>query len=98
MRRQGRREAGVYCLVVALAPPPDGQARVAFVVSRRYSPKAVLRNRARRLLREAYRQARPGLCSAWVLLVARQRLQRVRMQDVLGDLRSACSRLGLVLP
>lgn len=98
MRREGRREAGAYCLVVATVPPPDGQDRVAFVVSRRYSTKAVVRNRARRLLREAYRQVRPGLRSAWLLLVARQRMQNVRMQDVLNDLRTRCSRLGLLSP
>jgi ribonuclease P protein component len=96
VRHQGRRAPGRLCVAAALTPPPDGQARVAFVVSRRYSPKAVVRNRARRLLREAYRQVRPGLTSAWLVLIPRQRMQPVRMQDVLADLRSVCRQLGLL--
>lgn len=69
---------------------------MAFVVSRRYSPKAVVRNRARRLLREAYRQTAADLQPAWLVLIPRARLQRARMQDVLADLRLACGRLGLL--
>lgn len=98
MRQQGRREAGGFCVTAAVTPSPDGQRRVAFVVSRRYSPKAVVRNRARRLLREAYRQLCPGLLSAWMVLIPRVRMQQARMQDVLADLRSACRRLGLLAP
>ena len=95
VRTHGRREAGPLCVVSAVWPPPDGERRVGFVVSRRYSPKAVTRNRARRLLREAYRQALPDLLPAWIVLIPRYRLQGAMMQDVLAALREACRRLGL---
>lgn len=96
VRQQGCRDAGPLCVVSAVRPPPDDACRVAFIVSRRYSPKAVVRNRARRLLREAYRQTVADLLPAWVVLIPRQRLQRARMQDVLADLREVCRRIGLL--
>lgn len=37
------------------------QPRLGMVVSRRVSPKAVVRNRIRRLIRESFRRARPHL-------------------------------------
>ena len=96
MRQHGRKEAPRHCVVSVVQPPPDGLARVAFVVSRRYSRKAVVRNRARRLLREAYRQLFPMLSPAWMVLIPRARLQEARMQEVLADLTVACRRLGLL--
>jgi ribonuclease P protein component len=96
VRQQGTRDAGPLCVVSAVRPPPDAAPRVAFIVSRRYSPKAVVRNRARRLLREAYRQTVAQLQPAWVVLIPRQRLQQARMQDVLTDLRNVCRRIGLL--
>ena len=96
VRQQGIRDAGPFCVVSAVRPPPDAAPRVAFVVSRRYSPKAVVRNRARRLLREAYRQTVADLLPAWVVLIPRRRLQQARLQDVLADLQKACRRIGLL--
>jgi ribonuclease P protein component len=96
VRQQGTRDAGPLCVVSAVRPPPDSACRVAFIVSRRYSPKAVVRNRARRLLREAYRQTVADLLPAWVVLIPRRRLQQARMQDVLADLRDVCRRIGLL--
>ena len=96
VRRQGTRGAGPLCVVSVVRPPPDTQRRVAFIVSRRYSPKAVVRNRARRLLREAYRQTVADLPPAWVVLIPRRPLQQARLQEVLDDLHDVCRRLGLL--
>lgn len=96
MRQHGRRDASPLCVVSAVWPPPDTARRVAFVVSRRYSPKAVVRNRARRLLREAYRQTVAELPPAWLVLIPRRPLQKARMQDVLADVRDLCRRIGLL--
>lgn len=96
VKQQGTREAGPLCVVSAVRPPPDTASRVAFIVSRRYSPKAVVRNRARRLLREAYRQTVADLLPAWVVLIPRRHLQQARMQEVLADLRNVCRRIGLL--
>lgn len=97
MKQDGRTAARRTCVVAALAPPPDGARRVGFIVSRKYSPKAVGRNRARRVLREAYRQLCPHLTPAWIALIPRARLRGAKTDEVLLDLRRACAELDLLL-
>lgn len=92
------RKQGVKCaasrLVVSIADPPDDRRRLAIIVSRRYSNKAVVRNRARRLLREAYRQLLPWLKPAWMVILPRQKMKGAKLQDVLPELRKSIDRLA----
>ena len=96
VRSHGQSRAGKCCVVAAVAPPPDGAQRVAFVISRRYCTKAVTRNRARRLMRETYRQLRPALKLSWLVLIPRYRMQNARLADVAKDVTHACRALGLL--
>jgi len=93
VRASGRSRAGSLCVAVA-APADDGHRRVGFVTSRRYSRKAVVRNRARRLFREAYRRLLPGLRDGWLLFLPRHYMQRAKMQDVLAELQGHLRALG----
>lgn len=97
VRATGQSRAGRFCVAIA-APSADGNRRIAFVISRRYSPKAVTRNRARRLFREAYRQLLPGLRDGWLLFLPRHHLQRAKMQDVLRELQGHLQALGYWSP
>lgn len=94
MRRAGTRHAGRICLLVT-APPPDGRLRFGIITSRRYSRKAVVRNRARRLFREAIRRRLPDLVPTWFLLIPRYGMKDARMQDVLADLDRLTARAGI---
>lgn len=94
MRREGRRHPGKTCLLVT-AQAPDDTLRYAIITSRRYSPKAVVRNRARRLLREAMRQLWPDLSPAWFLLIPRYRMKEAHLQDVLDDLQRLTRQAGI---
>jgi ribonuclease P protein component len=65
--------------------------RFGVTVSRRYSRSAVRRNRAKRLLRETFRQSAPLLnCLKggydWVLL-PKKRLERAKLDAPLADFR-----------
>jgi ribonuclease P protein component len=93
VRASGRSRAGRLCVAI-VAPAADGQRRVAFVISRRYSRKAVVRNRARRLFREAYRRLLPGLADGWLLFLPRHYMQQAKMQDVLAELQGHLRALG----
>lgn len=94
MRRSGQRHPGKTCLLVT-AQAPDETLRYAIITSRRYSPKAVVRNRARRLLREAMRRLWPELSPAWFLLIPRYRMKEARLQDVLADLDRLTRQAGI---
>jgi ribonuclease P protein component len=83
-------------LVLWLRVAPDADRRMGVVTSRRTLPSAVSRNRARRLLREAFRLNRAHLQpDVDVLLLARGRIEHVKRQDVEDDLRTACRRAGI---
>jgi len=79
-----------------LKEPPDGQRRAAFLLSRRFDHNAVVRNRARRLLREVFRLLFPELPPVWMLFIPRQAIKEAKMQDVLSEARRACQRLKLL--
>ena len=83
-------------LVLWLRVAPDANRRMGVVTSRRTLPSAVSRNRARRLLREAFRLNRSHLRpDVDVLLLARGRIEQVKRQDVEADLRTTCRRAGI---
>jgi ribonuclease P protein component len=81
---QGRRVTGRRVTVHALAAP--GHTRVAFSCSRTVGG-AVVRNRARRLLREAWRALRPRSSGDhWIVFVARPAIVGASLRDVTRDL------------
>jgi ribonuclease P protein component len=96
VRQRGRKFVGRYCLIQVLSPE-DGGRRIGIVNSRRFSKKAVVRNRARRLFREAYRQMLPDLSPAWILIVPRKAVLQVKMPVVYQDLRRLCEEAGIVV-
>jgi ribonuclease P protein component len=58
---QGRRATGQLAVVYVAAPPAGMTGRAVGVVTSRRIGGAVVRNRARRLMREVYRQNRDRL-------------------------------------
>lgn len=73
----------------------DGQ-RMGVVVSRKNFRTAVSRNRARRLMREAFRHNRMHLQSGVeIVMVARYRMKNVKAQEVAEDFRYLCKRAGI---
>lgn len=83
-------------VVLWLRSAPDAARRLGVVVSRRTLPAAVSRNRARRLMREAFRLNRSHLRpDVDILLLARGRIERVRRQEVEADFRAVCRKAGI---
>jgi ribonuclease P protein component len=89
---QGRKRTSKSLVVFYLDNAPD--RRVAYVASRKVGG-AVQRNRAKRLLREALRQAAASqtLPVGWFVLVARGRILESRSSDVERELASALDNL-----
>jgi len=93
---QGRKVIGRLAVVHVWEPPAPAGRRVGVVTSRRVG-NAVARNRARRLLRAAYRLQKPKLKqNVDVVIVARQAINGRRCQDVTAELRGLFEAVGLI--
>ncbi len=92
----GRRVSSRY--VTLLAKTNDlGRDRLGIIASRRVG-SAVMRNRAKRRLREIFRQEQPDVSSAAqpsidVVAIARADLARAPFSDVRSDVKAALGRL-----
>lgn len=75
----------------------DGPARLGVVVSKRTFPLSVERSRARRLMREAFRQSKGEIAGGvWLLLIGRRRLAKSTSRDVTRELRAFYGRNGIL--
>ena len=96
-RSHGQRLAQ-GCLILNWVPLPVGaESRVGVITGRRIG-EAVTRTRARRLLREAFRQNQPSLNRPVdVVLVARQSIVGKTFSAVAGDYLAALRKARLFL-
>ena len=59
---------------------------------------AVLRNRAKRLIRESFRTLSPRICGSFdIVIVARSRISGKKCDEVLRDIKYACKKLGIII-
>lgn len=89
----GRRAHGRYLTIIA-APAPGPDSRIGIVASKKLGG-AVVRNRAKRLIREMFRtQTGPDLASDLVVIPKASALQ-VEAGQVVNDYITALRRLSL---
>ncbi len=94
LRQEGRSWSHPLFVLVA-RPNGLNTTRVGITASRRLG-RAVTRNRAKRLLREAARHLHPGLQPGWdLLLVARPEILQVKEPQVREAMASLVQRAGL---
>jgi len=83
-------------LVLWVTRGADAGRRAGVVVSKRTFRRAVDRNRAKRLMREAFRLLRHRLVpDVDVILIARAGIAGRACRDVMADLEAACRRARL---
>jgi ribonuclease P protein component len=99
LKAGGRPFRGAHCLLVALALPGE-VTRVGFVASKRGVGGAVLRNRARRRLREIVRRRWPRMPEAGHLLmfVAYRSTLSAPHQDLASDVERLLAAAGALAP
>jgi ribonuclease P protein component len=98
IKTEGKRMAR-GCLTANWAPSPEGQtSRLGLITSRRIG-KAVQRNRARRLLREAFRLNQHSLShSIDLVLIARPSIAGKSFDQVEVDFKKVMRMAGLLQP
>jgi ribonuclease P protein component len=87
--REGRRYPGE--ILVLYIRPTEGGRRVGVTAGRRLGG-AVVRNRAKRRLREAFRRMEPRLHGQGdVVLVARTAAAAVPFEDIMQEMEALCA-------
>jgi ribonuclease P protein component len=82
-------------MVVFVAP---GTGRASFVVGRRVGG-AVIRNRAKRILRAAWRELAPSVSEEHdVAVVARAAIRGARTQDLVTEMHDLLTRARVIAP
>jgi ribonuclease P protein component len=96
VRREGRSWSH-QLLVLVVCPNASDVTRVGVAAGKRVG-SAVVRNRAKRLLREAMRQVGPRVQAGWdLILIARAAIVPVKMQDVAAALEGLLRQADLVV-
>jgi ribonuclease P protein component len=95
VRRSGRRVSAPEFVLYHFAREAPGSARIGFAVGRRVGG-AVVRNRVRRLLREAIRPLIPRLAACDIVIVARPPALEAGVAELGTALADAAERAGLL--
>ena len=92
----GRKLVGLYFVLYVVEDSPASRA-VGVVTSRKIGG-AVIRNRARRLLREAYRLNKQKLkTNLQIVMIARSAINGKRLQDVEAELLRLFRAAGILI-
>ncbi len=86
-RGQGRKTTTPHFLVVR-TPAPAGMARIGITVTRKVG-NAVVRNRIKRRIREAFRHIRKGLVADDYIVIARRGSPDLSAREVAAELATA---------
>ena len=74
----------------------DGFPRAGFIASKRFSKKAVDRNRAKRLMREVFRLNKHKLYPCDIVLIAKKGIKDASFKDVETDFLKLAEKAGLL--
>ena len=86
MRENSKSVMGKF-IILCYAPAPDDKRRLGIIVSRKFHKHAVKRNRAKRIIREAYRHLQDTLpTNYWFIIISRAKLADKSSIDVQQEL------------
>ena len=95
MRENAQGIPGKY-FILCHAPSLDGQRRLGIIVSKKFHKHAVKRNRAKRIIREAYRHLQDKLPNNWFVIISRAHLSGKSSIEVQEELLKLIDKSKLV--
>jgi len=97
VKQEGRSAAGGL-LVTAVAASGNGQLQAGVICGRKFCTKAVVRNRARRLVWESFRMLKPAIKPGRVVFIPRQRIKQAQCADVMREMERLLRKLDMLAP
>ena len=86
VRNNGIKYVAKNCLIV-VAKSPDKKLRCGVICGRKFDKRAVVRNRARRLLWESFRLLKPEIKECHLILIPRRRILENKQSVAQKDMR-----------
>jgi ribonuclease P protein component len=81
VKKNGTKYVGKYFLLV-YAKAFDNKRRIGIICGHKFSKKAVVRNRARRLIKEAFRLIKAQVAVSHIIFIPRKKIMSRHLQDV----------------
>lgn len=95
LKKNGKKILGKSCILLFLKSE-DEQLRCGIICSRKYSRKAVERNRARRLIWESFRLLKSQIKAAQILIITRQQMKGKKQKEVQKELKNLLLKAELI--
>ena len=94
VKNNGRSAAGAL-LVAAVTASENGKLQAGVICGRKFCTKAVVRNRARRLVWESFRLLKHSINPARVVFIPRQRIKQAKCADVMREMEKLLKKLQI---
>lgn len=94
IKRFGKKISGATVILLH-CPSQDGILKLGIVCGRKFDKRAVRRNRAKRLLREAFRLVMNGIVESQILLIPKKGILESSFRKVQEDLSELLTKAGL---
>ena len=92
VKESGRSAAGAL-LVAAVTASENGKLQAGVICGRKFCIRAVVRNRARRLVWESFRMLKGSIKPARVVFIPRQRIKQAKCADVMREMEKLLKKL-----
>ena len=99
VKENGRRFSNSFYTLLAVSGPeqvPDG-VRFGVICSRKFHKRAVVRNRARRIISEAFRLMKPRMTPCRIIVIPRKPIFHATMPEVREKLEQSLMQAGCLM-
>jgi len=82
VRKNGIKYVGKYFLLVCVKSSEEDKLKIGIICGRKFNKNAVVRNRARRLLKESFRLIKAQITPSQIIFIPRKYIMDKSLQDV----------------